>query len=215
MNRLTLGIIVALTLACAVLAGKCTNLQDQATSYEGLYRLQTQKSKVWKTESGKWRNKAEAASVSSGTLKDLVNNNNAEFKNLHKRFEGLNKKLNNLSSAVTTSSVTNTTFNARLTDTVYVNIVNRDTVRMPAKKFEWADTSGFNKFNGIIVDDKITGSFESIDSLETVTYWERKWALGKKRYFTEIESKNPNTKVVYNKSVVVKPRRRRRFFGIF
>ena len=214
MNRLTLGIIVALSVTCLISIRKCVTLQDKASSYEGLYKLQTQNSKVWRTESGKWRIKAESANVSSATLKDLVNNNSAEFKDLHKRFEGLNKKLNNLSNISTTSSVTSTTFNARLTDTVYVNIVNRDTVRVPAKKFEWADSTGFNKFDGVIANGKITGNFESIDSLETVTYWEKKWLLGKKNYTTEIESKNPNTKVVYNKTVTVRPRRRR-FLGIF
>ena len=211
MNRFTIGIIAVLTLLLIVFYGRIASLRDRASNYEALYKQSQKKAKVWQDKAGNWRSRAETADISVRTLKDLVKNGDKRFVDLSKSFEGLNKNLKNLQNLTNTNtnSIVNFTTNLRDTTIVVVQGNTSDSIPVVVQVFEWKDSLGYSTFSGQINNGEITGAMSITDSLDMVTYWKRPWLLGKKKYFTEIRSKNPATRIIYNKSIVVKPKRRR------
>jgi hypothetical protein len=89
-------------------------------------------------------------------------------------------------------------------------IKTADTVYM-TRCFNWEDE--FTKISGCSIfsdEDTISISYESIDKLDIVMYWDKpgKWFLPrlfqKKRYEVAVVNENPNNKVIINNRIKIK-----------
>ena len=169
---------------------------DSLESYRSMYELASKENEIFKDEAGKWRNRAENAEVTLDNLKDLK-----ELKRLSSEFEGVKKSLKNLENYISVSSTTNIEQTIKLKD----SIVYKDSVAYNLPSFTYNDQ--WTIVSGVIDSGDVKLKVSNIDSLEVVQYWDRKWFLGKKKYFTEIKSHNPNTKIDYQKNIKVKRRR--------
>ena len=112
-----------------------------------------------------------------------------------KQFEGLNKRMNNLEHAYKISLKAMDSINLKLSDTIrYYVSTKGDTIKFTAKNWKYKDEWGDFKFEQISPD---SGEFKYLVNvpLSGVTYWDRKWFLGKKRYKTEVHSDNPHIKL--------------------
>lgn len=169
---------------------------DSLESYRSMYELASKENEIFKDEAGKWRNRAENAEVTLDNLKDLK-----ELKRLSSEFEGVKKSLKNLENYISVSSTTNIEQTIKLKD----SIVYKDSVAYNLPSFTYNDQ--WTIVSGVIDSGDVKLKVSNKDSLEVVQYWDRKWFLGKKKYFTEIKSHNPNTKIDYQKNIKVKRRR--------
>lgn len=167
---------------------------QELSGFKSLYQTSQQEAKIWQDKDNAWRIRVQAAEITKENLKDL-----AEVKTLIKQFN-LKKSGNNLESYIQTNTETTIHKQVRLKDTT---IYFGDTVTVPAFNYhdQWMD------IRGVVQDGKVDLKIQNQDSLQVVTYWKRSWFLGKKKYFTEIKSSNPSTKLTYEKSIKVKKRR--------
>ena len=173
-----------------------------------------QKAKLWKDKEGRSRAKAEQAHVSTETLKRMLKNNDSQFIALRNDFKDLKDNLSNLTNHTSTATVNNTEIRTLVHDTIYVDANNNE---VKAKKISYRDSSGFVTFDATIHGNEFVGDIKIKDSLDVVSFWERPHFLGRKTYHTEIKSANPNTTLVYSKSLKVTKRnkKRKKFLGIF
>ena len=215
MNRIVFVIIIILVVILCFLGMKLTSMSSDLEASTLLLNDSKREVKVWQDKEGQWRSRTEAADVSAKTLDELIENSK-QLQDIQKQFSGLKKSLKNLQNLTNLNTRSLISFETTLSDTTILihQRENNDSMSIPARVFQWADSANFNNFTGLIIGDHVSGTLSVTDSLDMVTYWERSWFLGKKKYFTEIVSKNPSTKIIYNKSIVVKAKRRR-FLGIF
>jgi type II secretory pathway pseudopilin PulG len=206
MTNAVLIIIVLLVVAAGSGLYFSKKYRERAKEMESAYRLENQKTEIYKDKSNKWRGKAEAAAVSNNTLRKLARTEGSHYNQLRQEFRELKKSLKNLDHHTSTETKTIVEVQTLVHDTIYIS---RDGTRVEGKKFAWKDSSGFNKFKGTFFGDTLVGKLEVIDSLEIVTYWKRKVpVIGKKKYETQILSRNPNTKIVQIKYTVKKQKRK-------
>ena len=194
MTRLRLiiyGIILLLFIGMGVyikiLHGKVADLD----SYKSLYETANKENKVFRHKDSTWRNRTEVATVTKSELQHVK-----ELQELHREFDGIKKSLRNLENFTQTSQITTIHKTVKLKDTTIVSV---DSVRIHATTFKYVDK--WESISGVIVSDSIQWNISHKDSLKVVQYWDRKWFLGKKKYFTEIKSENPNTIVDYQRSI--------------
>jgi len=189
----TRTLIIVLLLIIFVLFAKAINLINLKNSLTKYYAIKDQEIKTWKDNSGYWRSKAETAEINREDLKKLE-----ELKNLSKEFEGVKKSLKNLENYIGISSETTINKTVNLKDTT----IYKNNIAYTVPKFEFKDE--WTDITGVIDSGKVDLKISSKDSLDVVQYWDRKWFLGKKKYFTEIKSFNPNTKITYQRSIKTK-----------
>lgn len=183
---------------------------NQITDLQNILRTEQQKSKTWKDEAGHWRSKSESAEIKTNDALKYLSQHDERFAQISKQFEGINKNLKNLQYVSFTGTASEYVLHPSTKDTLLV--FHHDTTR--AKVFSCTDSLGWYKVNGLILPNGQVPYLvvDTKDSLETVLARHKK--LFKAATFTqEIKSFNPNTKVVYNQSVIVnKPKK---FLGIF
>lgn len=197
LNRLNLIILIACLLIIAglgcytfVLHSKLESISD----YKTLYESKSKENKVWKDQYGYWRNRAETVEITKENLQDIK-----ELQHLSSEFEGLKKNLKNLETYINANTVTEIHKTVKLRDSTIYSV---DSVPIRIPVFSYKDK--WESVRGAIVDDSITLNISHMDSLSIVQYWDRRWLLAKKKYFIEIKSDNPNTRIVYQKSIMVK-----------
>jgi hypothetical protein len=192
----TRTLIIFLLLVIFVLFAKLREVSQSNTSLKNYNNIKEKEVKVWQDNYGYWRSKAEASEITKDNLKDLE-----ELKNLSKDFEGVKKSLRNLENYIATSTSTTINKTINLKDTT----IYRDSIAYNLPSFRYDDK--WTTINGLIENGKVDVMVSSRDSLDIVQYWDRKWFLGRKKYFTEVKSFNPNTKVDYQKNIKVKRKR--------
>jgi len=128
-----------------------------------------------------------------------------DLKDITSRFDGVNKRLNNVESLSKTTLSAVTTLEGNLQDTVVV----RDSVKIAAYKFSLGDQ--YYKVTGIATPAlkrvTITPSFKA--NIYAITKWKRKHKVlgirfGIKEYKSEITSDNPYLEFTDHKIVVKK-----------
>jgi hypothetical protein len=201
-NRLNIIIIGVLLLVLVGLSIFCYTLSrkvDSLSSYKSLYEASVTENKVWKGEDGLWKNNTKTIEVTKDNLGDVK-----ELENLHKEFSGLKKSIKNLENYMSVNSSTTITQTIKIKDTIIYNA--KDSSRIFLKHFTYKDK--WQSDSVAIIGDSARFFHNSRDSLAVVGYWDRKWFLGKKSYFTEIKSYNPNTKIDYQRSIKVKSKKK-------
>lgn len=170
-----IGIVIGiLFLYCFYLYKKAENL----TSYKSLYEVENKQNKIYRDKDSTWRNKSQDVIVSKSQLDQVK-----ELQNLHKEFDGVKKSLSNLENYTKLSEVTTINKTIYIIDSSFIYSDKYDTIK------------------GIIKNGKVNLTDIHRDSLIIVQYWDRAWFLGKKKYYTDIKSTNPNTKIDYQKNI--------------
>ncbi|MCU0385514.1 MAG: hypothetical protein MUE38_05770 [Flavihumibacter sp.] len=204
-NFIAVIILLSIGLVAGALIGHY-NQQTKVSDYENYLRKEKETSKTWRDNANHWHNKASAEEVRNSTaLKDLALVEE-RLGSLSEQFEGLRKNLGNLSYAGFSGSSSSYKIVTGTKDTIV--IFNKDTVN--AIGFNYEDPQGWYSVKGVVSQERKIASlkFYSRDSLVSVVYWKRPWLLGKKKFSQEIKSFNPNTRIVYNKAIIVKKQKR-------
>lgn len=201
-----LFIIILALFALLLLSGVGLHLLyrklDKANSYKAAYESVYKQAETWKDESGKWRSKAEAIEVTNSELINIK-----EFEKLREDYKDIKKSLKNLENYNKIGSTTIINNTTHIKDTIFFG---KDSTATKASVFSYKNK--FENIYGVIKGDSIDWTIEHRDSLEIVQYWDRTWFLAKKKYFTEIKSANPNTKIDYQKSI--KSKRKKGLFRL-
>lgn len=171
---------------------------QQVTSYALMAR---DSALVYKNKYDQAVVQVEAARLDKQTIASL----REDLKEITDRFDGVNKRLNNVESLskVTIAAIAN--LEGTATDTVIV----RDSIELPAFQFQAFDPHF--KVEGIVIPSlkkvEVTPSFSA--NIYAVTYWKRKHrflgiSFGKKEFRSEITSDNPYLKLTDYKVVTRK-----------
>lgn len=152
---------------------------------KALYEVTFDQPVNWQGKDSTWHSKAESVQVRDP---ELV----AELSKLSERVVGLDKNLKNLTSYSKVGTET----------IIHATVVKKDSVIFYNTKYDTLIVT----MHGDSAD-----IFEKhIVNLTEVEFWDRSWLFGKKKYFKEFISEDPNTKVFVNKSI--KPQRKRGLF---
>jgi hypothetical protein len=207
MNRLKIHI--SLILLSCLLAGTVVllswrngNQLEEINSYKASLESHKKEIQIWKDNEGLWRSKLEVSLITSRDALKTLAIYDERFNSLSSQFDGLKKNLSNLNSVNFSSSSSNYNITTKIKDSVIIN--NKDTSKFYV--FNYCDPEGWYITSGKInYDNKILSiKIESKDSISSVVYWKRKWLLGRKKFYQEVKSFNPNTKIKYSESIIFK-----------
>lgn len=216
MNRFTAILIGALCLVILYLYIDNNLLQakvERGEDFESMYNASVKENKVWKDEAGQWRNKAVLAQASASTLKDLAKEKDPMVTKILEEFASVKRNLKNLQSFTELQSQSISELKGAVRDTSYKVIKGRDTVFVTARKItaknEW------NNYDITIVGDSADIKREGREEFDMAVYWERLtkkgnktiWPFGKKEWSSEVVSKNPETKISKQNSLLVGKKR--------
>ncbi len=195
LNAIIIGVLLLLLVGLSIFCVRLSRKVDSLTSYKPLYEASVTENKVWKGKDSLWVNNTKTIEVTKDNLGDIK-----ELQNLPKEFEGLKKSIKNLENYMSVNSSTTITKTIKVKDTIIYNA--KDSSKTFVKHFAYKDK--WQRDSVAIVGDSARFFHSNRDSLAVVGYWDRTWFLGKKSYFTEIKSYNPNTKIDYQRSIKVK-----------
>lgn len=195
-NYLLLGFGVALLLLVFYVQHLAHKLEREK-DMSGYYKTESEKTaKIFKDKDSLYHIQTEANIISAEAFKKLANDHSSQLYKLTQRF-GIKPKN---TVAINTTTVENETkLNIKIKDTI---INNSDTISL----IKYADR--FITINGVIRKNVLSGSIVYTDSLDQIVYRDRKKVLGlkigKASYKSELVSKNPNTKIVANRFVMIR-----------
>ena len=190
-NIITISLVV---LVCVFLLRDCKGKAKVAKSLKNLEETRSNV-KTWKDKYNREHSRAESATIRGNKTSQYIQ----ELRGLRGDFTELKKNLKNLQSSTSTSTRTITNFRTVVRDSFLIH-ENFDTIPISIFRYEDDWTLCKGQYDG----DTVYVECNNIDSLHIVGYYKRSWFLGKKRYFTEVISKNPNTSIIYNRSIVVR-----------
>ena len=176
---------------------------EKLNSYKSLYETTNKQNQVFQAPDSTWRNRTEVAAVTGSELTSIK-----ELKNLSNEFNGLKKSLRNLELYSQFSQQTILRLQTQLHDTSFFK--KGTDIKITGKTVTYSNK--WDSVSVLIVGDNIDWTIKHKDSIQIVEYWDRKWFLGKKKSIIEIQSKNPDSKVDYQKSI--KRERKRGLFKI-
>ncbi len=194
LNLIIIGLLLLLLVGAFLHIRSLKATIDSKSSFENLYNIEHQKALKFQDDAGHWRSRAQVAEVTKDNFTDI-----AELKNLSAEFKELKKNLKNLESYSQVNTITNIRQTVRLKDTL---IYNHDSVLVTGKNFLYE--AKYDTIKGVVREDSIEWEVRSHVPLEIVTYWDRTWFLGKKKYFCEVKSDNTNANISYQKSIITK-----------
>lgn len=183
-----LAILIALIVGAVILWLYIQNLQDKAQSgenYKSAYNALSKEAVTWRDKDSLYHSKAESVVTSDPLI--LI-----EIQAMKAEISGLKSNLKNLTSYNQVGTET----------TIHKTVVLKDSVFTYTSKFD--TIRGKIKGDSLMLDEKIEVP------LKIAGYWTRHWFLGKKTKYVEIISLNPDTKITYNKSVIIEKKK-----GIF
>jgi hypothetical protein len=180
-NILLVVLIILLALSGLFISIQTGRLQVSG-QYKALYESVFTTPEVWQAKDSTWHSKSETVVVSNPKIVQ-------ELSGLTEEIEGLKKNMKNFVSY--NKIGTETTINKTL--------LIRDSV--------FTYTTKYDTITGRIRGDSIDLQGVTHVVLKEVQYWDRKWLLGKKKYFTEIIPEDTNTKVIVNRSIKAERKR--------
>ncbi|MBD0403230.1 hypothetical protein [Flammeovirga sp. EKP202] len=183
---------------CIYKIDKLQEEREKVKAFEKLLEGKEQKLETYTNINGDLTYQIEALKLSKSTMKEMYDQK--EFQWLSK-FENLKKKYQNLESAYQISlNVNERVENLSITDTVIK--IGVDTVKV------YNAITHKDKFMDLKVlwDSTKTAQIEYsvLAPVEIISYWERKWFLGKKKWKFEIVSSNENVKIKDAFSIISK-----------
>lgn len=180
---------------------QCRRNDERANDIKNIIESQTKEIQAFKDEAKKWHSIAAVTALNHNESVKLAIKNDPELANIAKEFRSVKQSLKNIKYLGTTSLESKyDIIHHTVRDTVYIE--NNDTVS--AKLSVGFDPNGYYQYRAIVSNNNIkTISISSYDTITTAVTMYRKWLFGRKRYKQEIISRNPNTKITYQKSLII------------
>ena len=193
--KIEAGLLAILAIVLFLAHHYYTSYQEQKDQKENVEKLFSKKSaevELYKNRQGQIVAKTQAIELENKTIKQLVKDGNLPWL---KNFEGLKSNFKNLETAFQVQSKLIDSLKAKIHDHQVIYIDKKgDTVKFTAHDINFKD-----KWSEITVKQISPDSANlkySIDvPLEGVSYWHRKWFLGKKHEEIEVTSENPHVKI--------------------
>lgn len=193
--KLTTSLIIALLIAIGLIgfyrkralkfkeerahAYKALDLSQRMASEEG------RKAEYYRTKNGLLVSKSEALEIDNKALAK----SNQEWIN---KFGKLKKDYRNLEFAFNAKIDVSDTVTGTATDSVFVYVTDSTGYQLKEYTFtdEWATITAKE-----IGDNKALFTYRVTVSVSGILYWDRKWFLGRKRYWGVASSDNPNASI--------------------
>lgn len=185
---------------------------DNLAGYKSMVESNLQAQNTFTDKEGKSHNKTQQIELTHNTVKNLVNDGDPDLKRILKEVPKIKRTGNNLESFSSIAESSEEIFKAKLNDVMIIedatpwdstdNANAIDSTPKLAKRFDYK--TKWDTYKGIIYNDSAFVIRNGMDSLDITCYWERSWFLGAKTYNAETISLNPETKIIYTKSVIVK-----------
>lgn len=211
------SIAVRIALAMAVLLALCTgviifqekeisNLKTEKQGVIDLAKLGTDSVVTYyKNRLNRETARTSAILLSSRDAADLKNTKDLAF---IKQFDALNRRMNNLDQATSTTAKLVANFQIALGDTAIHVYHHGDTSTIKGRKFnnhnKWIELKGVVYPDSIHIDPVVNVPLESVD------YWQRNKILflriGKKKWFHETTSPNPYVHITKNEVIRIAKR---------
>lgn len=184
--KLAVIILVLLIMAgCGIVISILQGKAQRGQGFEFAYIALSKEAVNWKGKDSLYHSKAESVVTSDPAVLE-------ELKAMRSEISGLKSNLKNLTSYSQVGTET----------TIHKTFVLKDSI--------FTYTSKFDTIKAQLNGDTLTLD-EKIQVPLTITgYWTRHWVLGKKTKYVEIISLNPDTKITYNKSIIIEKKK-----GIF
>ena len=216
-NRLAIILIVSL---CAVIGYLFVSNQvlqkkvERGKGFESLYNASVKENKIWKDQSDQWRNKAETAQVSATVLKDLAKEKDPRITKILEEFASVKRNFKNLESFTELQAQSISEIKGAVKDSSYRIVKGKDTIEVHAKKIN--TSNAWNNYDITIMGDSADIRREGREEFDMAVYWERLtkkgkktiWPFGKKEWSSEVVSKNPETKITKQNSLLVGKRKK-------
>lgn len=185
---------------------------EDLQGYKSMAESRMQAQDTFTDKDGKSHNKTQQVELTKNTVKNVIKAGDPDLKRILKEVPKIKKNGNNLESFSSVVESSEEIFKARLTDVNFIEDATPwdstdnenaiDSTPKLAKRFDYK--TKWDSYHGIIYNDSAFVIRNGIDSLDIACYWERSWFLGAKTYNAETISGNPETKIIYTKSVIVK-----------
>ena len=203
MRRIDIIVLILVVLlggATYALYGMWQKEKELRKETETLYKSQDEiKTTYYQNKFGQEVAKREAIELSNATLR-----RNFESKELEwlKQFKSVDNKISRLEAGIQSQATVIKTLTAKLEDFDTVIIRGKDTIRLNGKSFVYQDK--YTTAKGIISGDSIIQKIEMQVPLDIAIYHKKKWLFGRKKYFTEATSKNPDAKIEITSTLIKK-----------
>lgn len=200
MIRIERFFMVVFFIGCFVFGFLYKCADDRAERNEGyreLNKVEHQAAVQFKDEANRWHSRAEQAYISSKTIED-----NPAFQKMLSEFQDIKKNLKNTTSIQTLSTESSYKYNLHLKDTTIKICDTIRVIRSARYHDQWID------INALVDGNDLRPEIIIRDSLTCVGYWKRKWILSRKKYYSEIISQNPHTRITYNRSLIITKKRK-------
>lgn len=200
-------LIILLSTGYGVLTHYKNRYEEEKSNKENLIKLTSGKDLIIKRYQNKNDNlvvRAQQLEFENKTIKTLAEEGQLTWL---KEFEGLKKNMKNLESAYKLQAKATDSVKAKLEELegYYIND-DGDTVLYKGMKFNFQD-----KFTTLkarqISPDSISVTYNIEVPLAGAVFWKRKWFLGKKQYYSEMSSENPNVVIDSVISLTAKKRK--------
>ena len=201
MKRIVAFIILFLVLVTlwGGVVGQCTKERDTKISLENVIRAQEQNIKIYQDEKKNWVTQHEVAEIRNAEAMEIMKQHDKE---MLATLERINKRMKSIEYLCITAMASNYNIPAPSTKDTIV-MINNESVKAQALSYQ--DPAGWYSFKALNVGGTIQDiNFQTHDSLITSVTWKRRWLFGRKRYTQEIISLNPNSRVHYARSIIVK-----------
>lgn len=216
MNRLVAILISVLCVVILYLYIDNQRLQgevERGKDIESMYSASAKENKVWKDEANLWRNKAGLAQASASTLKDLAKEKDPRITKILEEFASVKRNLKNFESFTELQARTISELKGSVKDSSYRVVKGKDTVEVFAKNI--TASNEWNNYDITITGDSANIRREGREEFDMAVYWERLtkkgnktiWPFGKKEWSSEVVSKNPETKISKQNSLLVRKKR--------
>jgi hypothetical protein len=186
MNRLLLILIGILLLLCVAMGIHLSILHGKlklSGQYKGLYESIFTPPTTWQAKDSTWHSNVSTVTVTDPSVV-------RELQGLKEQVEGLKHNMKNFEG-----------YHKIATETTI-----RKTIELRDSSFSY--TTRYDTIRGTLDGDSVHLLAKITVPLDVVDYWSRNWFLGKKKRHTEIISRNPNARIIVNKSIEKEKRRK-------
>lgn len=206
-RNFAIGTIVLMFIAILVLVKRSNSISDERNSWRDAATAQTHQAEFWKNKNGESEAQIQ---VSRGTYRVLLAQKDQDLIRAQKEISGLKSNLKNLQTIVAIHSTTSGSVTAVLRDTV---LLTPNTPPDTAKSFSYSDR--WISMNGYFLRDKTNITYSVLDEIDVVQYWKHPF-LKPRTLYTDVISRNPNSKLTNLKSISLREPTLSRFhLGLF
>ena len=174
---------------------RAIKFKDQAESLGNYHSNQQDSLKTSKNDKNQWEAVTNANLMTAATVQRLAEAQGFWINDV----KGVKKNMKNLESAQATQLSVG--INTKVPTIETLGDSTRKTIRFKVERIY--DDKNFTKAYISTNQDSGTLDLDIAVSVKQAVYWDRKWFLGKKKYYSKVISENPDVKINAHESITV------------